>query len=68
MNYHPTPVDDDRTAALEVLLLLADAHAGWREYAHAVDLLDDAELAIGALPFEYALKRRTWTAHAGSKA
>ena len=51
----------ERQAALEILLLLADADAGWADYSHALELLDIAEDAAGALPFEYALKRERWS-------
>jgi hypothetical protein len=53
-------VDADHAAALDILLLLADAGARWKEYDHALDLLDEVEAAVGGLSPEYALKRVTW--------
>jgi hypothetical protein len=53
-------IDEDHAAALEILLLLADAGARWNEYDHALDLLDDAEAAAGGLSPEYELKRVNW--------
>ena len=50
----------EREAALEVLLLLADADARWWDYASAVRLLDGAREAAGGLPMEYELKRARW--------
>jgi hypothetical protein len=47
-------------AALEVLLLLAEADARWQDYRSAVRLLDMAERAAGELPDEFALKRARW--------
>jgi hypothetical protein len=60
MHEHQLRVDDDRAAALDILLLLADAGARWSEYDHALDLLEEAEHAAGGLPPEYALKRVSW--------
>jgi hypothetical protein len=53
-------VDEDHAAALDILLLLADAGARWNEYDHALDLLDEAEAAAGGLSPEYELKRLNW--------
>jgi hypothetical protein len=56
-----TLVDDPgRQAALEILLLMADADARWGEYRHAVSLLDSVEEIVGELSVEYALKRDRW--------
>jgi len=52
----------ERQAAIETLLLLADADAGWSDYDHALELLTIAEGAAGALPPDYALKRERWSA------
>jgi hypothetical protein len=60
MHEHKLRVDADRAAALDILLLLADAGARWREYDHALDLLDEAEAAAGCLSPEYELKRVSW--------
>lgn len=51
---------DERTAAWEVLLLLADADARWGDYAGAVKLLDHAIEAAGGVPAEYEFKRARW--------
>ena len=51
---------DERTAAYEVLLLLADADARWWDYGSAVRLLDHAAEARGGLPPEYEFKRARW--------
>ncbi len=47
-------------AALEVMLLLADADARWGDYPSAVRVLDMAARAVGELPFEYGVKRERW--------
>jgi hypothetical protein len=60
MNEHHLRIDDDRAAALDILLLLADAGARWNEYDRALDLLDEVVHAVGVLPPEYALKRVSW--------
>ena len=51
---------DDKHAAYEVLLLLADADARWWDYGSAVRLLDHASEAGGGLPPEYEFKRARW--------
>jgi hypothetical protein len=60
MHEHKLRIEADHAAALDILLLLADAGARWNEYEHALDLLDQAEDAAGGLSPEYALKRRDW--------
>jgi hypothetical protein len=60
MPEHQLRITDDHAAALDCLLLLADAGARWKEFEHALDLLDQAELAGGALSPEYELKRVSW--------
>jgi hypothetical protein len=51
---------DDKQAAYDVLLLLADADARWWDYGNAVRLLDHAAQAGGGLPPEYEFKRARW--------
>ena len=51
---------EDKRAAYEVLLVLADADARWWDYASAVRLLDHAAEAAGGLPLEYEFKRARW--------
>jgi hypothetical protein len=60
MQEHLLVSDHEREAALDVLLLLADSHAADHRYRRALDLLDHAEAAAGALPAEYAMKRLRW--------
>jgi hypothetical protein len=48
-------------AALEVMLLLADADARWGDYTSAIRVLDMAARAVGALPLEYQRKRERWS-------
>ena len=54
--------DDDRDAAFDILLLLADAEARWNDHARALDLLDEAEHAGCVLSPEYEMKRHSWDA------
>jgi len=51
---------DEKHAAYEVLLLLADADARWWDYGGAVRLLDHAAEAGDGLPLEYEFKRARW--------
>jgi hypothetical protein len=60
MHEHRLRIDPDHAAALDILLLLAEAGARWREYEHALDLLATAEAAAGGLSPEYELKRAGW--------
>jgi hypothetical protein len=53
-------IGPDHAAALDILLLLADAGARWKEYDHALDLLEEVEAVIGGLSPEYELKRIDW--------
>ena len=62
MYEHMLRPDDDRAAALDILLLLADAEARWSDYERALDLLDEAEDAGCILTPEYQMKRHTWDA------
>ena len=52
---------DDKHAAYEVLLLLADADARWWDYGNAVRLLDHAAETGSGLPPEYEFKRARWS-------
>ena len=54
--------DEDHAAALDILLLLADAEARWNEHERALDLLIEAENAGCILSPEYRMKRHSWDA------
>jgi len=56
----PIQLDEGHRAALEVMLLMADADARWWNYEGAVALLDSAADAVGDLPADYELKRARW--------
>jgi len=58
-------IDHDRAAALDILLLLADAEARWKQYERALDLLLEAEAAGCVLSPAYRLKRHCWDAALG---
>jgi hypothetical protein len=61
MHEHLPRIDnDDRAAALDILLLLADAEARWKQYERALDLLLQAEDAGCVLTPEYRMKRYSW--------
>ena len=60
MHAHAQEIAADRAAAIDILLLMADADAGWTDYDRALDLLDEAEHAAGPLPAEYEMKRIRW--------
>jgi hypothetical protein len=60
MHEHHLQIGPDHAAALDILLLLADAGARWKEYDHALDLLEEVEAAAGGLSPEYELKRLNW--------
>jgi hypothetical protein len=62
MHEHEPEADYDRVAALDILLLLADAEARWRQYERALDLLIEAENAGCVLSPEYRMKRHSWDA------
>jgi hypothetical protein len=51
---------DEKNAAYEVLLLLADADARWWDYRGAVRLLDHVAEAGDGLPLEYEFKLARW--------
>jgi hypothetical protein len=53
-------LESERDAAFDILLLMADADARWRDYDGAIALLEHAEEAAGALSPEYELKRLAW--------
>ena len=55
-------IDDDRAAAFDILLLLADAEARWKDHHRALELLGEAEDAGCVLTPEYQLKRHVWDA------
>ena len=60
MHEYLRSIDTERAAALDILLLLADAEARWNEYRRAIDLLDQAEDAGCILTPEYQMKRVVW--------
>ena len=60
MHEHLLRIDNERAAALDILLLLADAEARWSDYRRAIDLLDQAEDAGCILTPEYQMKRSAW--------
>ena len=62
MHEHPLSIDPDREAALDILLVLADAEARWDNHERALDLLIEAEDAGCTLTPEYRMKRRLWDA------
>ena len=62
MQEHQALIDDDRAAALDILLLLADAEARWKQHGRALELLDEAEDAGCVLTPEYRMKRHLWDA------
>jgi hypothetical protein len=62
MQEHQLRFDDDRAAALDILLVLADAEARWKQYERALDLLFEAEDAGCVLSPEYRMKRQFWDA------
>jgi hypothetical protein len=61
MQEHQLRTDEDREAAFDILLLLADSRAEERRFARALSLLDEAG-AVDALPAEYEMKRLQWLA------
>jgi hypothetical protein len=62
MHEHEPQTDHDKAAALDILLVLADAEARWHQYERALDLLNDAEDAGCILSPEYRMKRHSWDA------
>ncbi|MEA2272170.1 MAG: hypothetical protein QOI98_878 [Solirubrobacteraceae bacterium] len=61
----PQDLSAGQEVALEVLLVMADADARWGDYASAVRVLDSVLATFGALPADYALRRRRWANLAG---
>jgi hypothetical protein len=55
-------IDEDHAAAIDILLLLADAEARWDNHERALDLLQEAEHAGCVLTPEYRMKRHAWDA------
>ncbi len=47
-------------AAVEVMLMLAEADARWEDYGSALRVLDMLSRAVGEVPAEYELKRARW--------
>jgi hypothetical protein len=62
MQEHLPQIEDDWTAALDILLVLADAEARWRNFERALDLLCEAEDAGCLLSPEYRMTRHLWDA------
>ena len=62
MHEHQLRIDEDRSAALDILLLLADGEARSDQPKRALGLLNDAEDAGCVLPREYEIKRLLWGA------
>jgi hypothetical protein len=60
MHEHQLRIENDREAALDIILLLADAEARWHQYERALDLLIEAEGAGCVLSPEYRMKRHLW--------
>jgi hypothetical protein len=60
MYAHAHELAVDKAAAIEILLLLADADAHWSEYDRALGMLDEVEHAVGRIPAEYEMKRLRW--------
>ncbi len=66
MHQHPLRAEEDHAAAIDVLLLLADAEARWANHERAIDLLELAEDAGCTLAPEYRMKRHLWDAALGA--
>jgi hypothetical protein len=58
--------EEERRAALDLALMLADADARWGDYRSAVAALEAAEALEGFLPPEYEHKRQRWLAETGA--
>jgi hypothetical protein len=57
------PTDPGHRAAIDTLLLMAEAEDRWDEPVRAIDLLDNVEQIVGPLPQLYErLRRRCRTA------
>lgn len=66
MHEQTLPIDEDHAAALDILLILADAEARWQNHDRALDLLDMAEDAGCLLTPEYRMRRHIWDAALGT--
>lgn len=52
------PSDPDHREAVDTLLVMAEAEARWGESRRAVELLDNVERIVGALPPPFERMRR----------
>ncbi len=57
-----TAADQERRAALDLALMMADGEAAYGDWHAALRALDAAEALTGALPEDYAQKRDLWQA------
>ena len=62
MQQQAARIEEDHAAAIDILLVLADAEARWNDHGRALELLDEAEDAGCVLTPEYRLKRHVWDA------
>jgi hypothetical protein len=51
------PSDPEHREAIDTLLVMAEAESRWGERRRAVDLLDNVEQIVGALPKSYERMR-----------
>jgi hypothetical protein len=59
------PESTGQEAALDVMLVMADADARWGDYRSAVRVLDSVTATGGTLPSDYQLRRTRWANIAG---
>jgi hypothetical protein len=59
------PSDPDHRDAIDTLLLMAEAEDRWGDPSRAVDLLENVERIVGALPQPYERIRRRCRGAAG---
>ncbi len=52
------PADPEHRDAIDTLLAMAEAEHRWGDSGRAVDLLDNVEQIVGALPEDYETLRR----------
>jgi hypothetical protein len=52
------PADPGHREAIDTLLVMAEAEDRWGEPRRAIDLLDNVERIVGALPRSYERMRR----------
>ncbi len=52
------PTDPEHREAIDTLLAMAEAEYRWGDSGRAVDLLDNVEQIVGALPQDYETLRR----------